>query len=73
MPGGSPGPWAGPVEIGKKQGIFSCTIHELIKGVRLGKKDNILIFEAYSGSKSYDVVVNVDSCITGTTKEPSSR
>ena len=65
MPGGNPGPWAGPVEIGKKPGIFSCTIDKLIKGVRLGKQDNILIIEAYSGSKSYDVVVNVDSCIGG--------
>jgi hypothetical protein len=62
MPGGNPGPWAGPVEIGKKPGIFSCTIHELIKGVRLGKHDNILIIEAYNGSERYDIEANVDSC-----------
>lgn len=73
-PGDRPGIWDGPVEIGKKPGVFSCTIDtSLIRGVRLGSQANILIIEAFSGSKLFNIEINVDSCIAGTNKEHSSR
>jgi hypothetical protein len=62
-PGDHPGIWEGPVEIGKKPGIFTCTVDtSLIKGIHLGPKGNTLIIEAFSGSRVFDVVVNIDSC-----------
>jgi len=73
-PGDHPHIWEGPVEIGKKPGIFSCTVDtSLIRGVRLGPQDNILIIEAFSGSHLFDVVVNVDSCSASTDKAHGSR
>lgn len=57
--------WEGPIEIGKKPGVFFCTIDtSLIKGVRTGTQQNIIIIEAFSGSKAYDILVNLDSCKT---------
>ena len=62
-PGNHPGIWDGPVEIGKKPGVFCCTVDtSLIRGVRLGPQDNILIIEAFSGSQLFDIEINIDSC-----------
>jgi hypothetical protein len=73
-PGDHPGIWDGPVEIGKKPGIFSCTVDtSLIRGVRLGHQDNILIIEGFSGNRLFNIEINVDSCIAGTNKEHSAR
>ena len=62
-PGEHPGIWEGPVEIGKKKGEFTCSVDtSLIKGLRMGPRENTLIIEVFSGSNSSDVTIDVDSC-----------
>jgi hypothetical protein len=63
-PAGQHPVWEGPVEIGDKPNIFFCKINlELIDSMWVGPQNNILVFEGYSGSKTYNYVVKADSCI----------
>ena len=65
--------WEGPVEIGSKPGIFFCKINlELIDGMWVGPQNNILIFDGYSGSKTYNYIVNVASCSSITKEMPAA-
>jgi hypothetical protein len=65
--------WEGPVEIGSKPGIFSCKMDlELIDSIWVGPQNNILIFDGYSGSKTYNYIVNVDSCSSITKQMPAA-
>lgn len=69
-PGDNPGIWEGPIEIGKKPGVFGCRVDtSLIRGVKMGPENNILVIEAFSGNELYTVEVNVDSCIAAMKKE----
>lgn len=75
----NPGPagqhpvWEGPVQIGRSFGNFDCNAEiELIDGMWVGHQENVLIFSGYSGSKTYNYIVNLDSCTTTTKEMPTA-
>lgn len=56
--------WDGPVEIGKKPGLFSCKIDTLwiIEHLEPGPLLNQLLVKSYNGSNNRIDLINVDSC-----------
>ena len=72
-PAGQHPVWEGPVEIGSKPGGYFCNLDlELVDSIWAGSQNNILMFRGFSGSKTFNFIVNVDSCSFVTKRLPPS-